>query len=59
MELIRRCCNFIDEFGIPITVFCRKINISTRAFYDWKSGKLTLSDNTLKRIENYIGKYGF
>ncbi len=59
MKLIRRCCNFIDEFGVPITTFCRKINISTRAFYDWKRGKLNLSENTLKRIENYIGKYGF
>jgi predicted transcriptional regulator len=59
MELVKRCCKFIAELGIPITVFCRKINISTQSFYDWKSGKLNLSANTLKRIENYIGKYGF
>lgn len=59
MELIKRCCNFIDEFGIPITVFCRKISISTKAFYDWKNGKLNLSDNTLTRIDNYLKTYNF
>lgn len=59
MELIKRCCNFINEFGIPVTVFCRKVNISTKAFYDWQKGKLNLSSQTLERIETYIDKYGF
>ncbi len=59
MKLINRCIRFLETLGIPTTVFCRNVKISPTAFYSWKNGNLTLSDSTLERIEDYIGKYGF
>jgi len=59
MELINRCIRFLKTLGIPTTVFCRNVEISPTAYYSWKNGNLTLSDNTLERIKNFIEKYGF
>lgn len=54
-----RIDNFLTELQVPVTKFCRRINISTQALYDWRKGKLNLSDSTLKRIDEYLAKYGF
>lgn len=59
MTLPERCFSFIHELGIPITQFCKRINLSRTCLYDWKNGKIKLSDNTIKRIEEYLTKYGF
>lgn len=37
MELSERLQKFLDELGVPATVVCRKINLSTRALY-YQSG---------------------
>ena len=50
---------FLNEFGMPITVFCKKIEISPGYFYKWKVGKVNFSEETLQRISNYLSKYGF
>lgn len=54
-----RIDNFLSELQVPVTKFCKKINLSTQSLYDWRKGKLNLSDSTLKRIDNYLTKYGF
>lgn len=59
MDLKDRCKKFTHELGIPITRFCRNINISTMAYYSWQSDDLKLAESTLKRINEYLSKYGF
>lgn len=54
-----RVQKFIDEFDMPITVFCRKIELTPDSYYKWKKGQLNLSEKTLQRISDYITKYGF
>lgn len=54
-----RVKNFIDEFEMPITVFCRKIKISTASYYKWKDHIFEFSDETTERISDYLKKYGF
>lgn len=59
MKLIERCNNFLNELGVPVAVFCRKVNISPTAYYMWRAGQLRLSDDTLNRIDDYLSKYNF
>ena len=59
MTLPERCLNFIQELGVPVTQFCKRINLSRTSLYDWKNGKIQLSAGTIKRIEEYLTKYGF
>ena len=59
MSLITRCQRFLEEFGIPVTVFCKKVELSTPSFYKWRNGELNLSDATLERIDTYLAKYNF
>lgn len=59
MTLIERSKKFLDEMEIPMTVFARKVSLSPQAIYSWRSGKLILSDAALKRIDDYLTKYGF
>lgn len=59
MSLIIRCQRFLEELGIPVTVFCKKVELSTPSFYKWRNGELNLSDATLERIDGYLSKYGF
>lgn len=50
---------FINELGIPVTVFSRKVGISRVAYVRWQIGDLNLSQQTEKRISDYLSKYGF
>ena len=59
MELKFRCCDMINELGLPTTRFCKNINLSTRCYYDWQNGKLKLSEERLKKIDQYLKKYNF
>lgn len=54
-----RVKNFIDEFEMPITIFCRKVKLSTASYYKWKDGLFEFSDETSERVSNYLKKYGF
>lgn len=58
-QLKDRIDNFLTELQVPVTKFCKRINLSTQSLYDWRKGKLNLSDSTLKRIDEYLAKYGF
>lgn len=57
--LRKRVKNFIEELEMPITVFCRKVNLSTASYYKWKDGIFEFSDETAERVSNFIKKYGF
>lgn len=50
---------FLNEFEMPITVFCKKIEISSGYFYKWRVGKVNFSEEALQRISDYLSKYGF
>jgi hypothetical protein len=45
--------------GVPVTAFCRSVNILPTAFYSWKNGTIKLSDTTLTRIDEYLKNYNF
>lgn len=49
----------LDELGIPVTKFCRNINLSTFTYYEWRKGNLELSDERIKAIDAYLAKYNF
>jgi len=59
MSVMERCQRMLDELGIPVTKFCRNINLSTFAFYEWKKGNMKLSDERMKAIDAYLTKYNF
>jgi len=59
MTLQERCKKFMDELGIPVTSFCRRIDLSLSGYYGWKTGEIKLSQATLERIDSYLKHYGF
>ena len=59
MDLITRSQNMIDELGVSITAFCRKVGISTSYFYACKKGTLNFSKEVEERINDYLTKYKF
>ncbi len=46
----------LHDIGIPATIFCRKMQISTAAYYRWLHGDLKLSAEKEQNIRNYIYK---
>lgn len=46
----------LHEVGIPITTFCKKINLSTAAYYRWQHDDLRLSKVKEDSIRRYINK---
>lgn len=42
--------------GIPITVFCNRMSISTAAYYRWQHNDLKLSTKTEDKIRKYVNK---
>lgn len=59
MNLVERCQRMFDELGVPVTSFCRKVNISPSYFYACKRGTMSFSKAVEKRINDYLVKYGF
>lgn len=59
MKLEERCEQFIKALGIKVTEFCTNVGIGRTTYYIWKNGDLKLSDTTLKRIDEYLQKFGY
>ena len=59
MTLADRCDCFVKALGIPVTQFCKRIELSRTCLYNWRNGKLRLSQATLDRIDQYLKCYGF
>lgn len=58
-QLKERSKKFIEEFEMPITVFCKHVGFSTRSWYFWIKDQLSFASATLDKIDNYLSKYGF
>lgn len=58
-NLLERCEHFISELGVSKSKFCRNVQISESSYYAWRTGHLTLSEETLKRIDEYLKNYNF
>ena len=58
-NLIARCEKLLHELGISKTSFCKRIDLSTSAYYVWKSGTLKLAEETEGRISNFLEGFGF
>ena len=59
MDLVERCENMMKEIGIPVTEFCRRVEISPSCFYRWRAGEIKPGENTLARIEAWVSRFGF
>ena len=58
-QLCKRCTKMMDDVGISKTSFCKRIALSTSAFYVWKAGNLELSKTTLDRIDTFLARFGY
>lgn len=54
-----RCSKFLNELKLPATRLCRLVDLSASSFYKWQRGDLRLSENTLKRIDDCLARFGF
>jgi transposase-like protein len=50
-DLKRRCKTMIATTEVPVSKFCRRIGISSTAYYRWQNGDLQLGEKTLKAIQ--------
>lgn len=57
MNLQKQTRKVLKDVGIPVSVFCRRLQISDTAFYRWQNMDLKLSAETENRIQNYINKF--
>ena len=57
MDIRKLTREVLAKIGIPVTRFCRAIDISSATYYRWLAGDLKLSDETESRIKNYINKF--
>lgn len=57
--LRERVKKFINEFGIPITVFSKNVNISPASYHKWIRGAFEFSEERAEKISQYLEKYGF
>lgn len=57
IELKEKVSSFFSAVAMPKSEFCRRIEISPQALYCWQHDKLNLSDDTLKRIDDFLAKY--
>lgn len=58
-NLRERINDFLAEFGIPATAFCKRVNISYSAYQNWKRNTQKFSQSTEDRISEYLAKYNF
>lgn len=46
----------LNKIGIPVSVFCQKMNISQTAYYRWIHDDLKLSAEKENKIKKYVIK---
>lgn len=56
METKAKIFEIVKESGIPTTTFCKKIGLSTTAFYRWLKNDLKLSDEKEQTLRMYVRK---
>ena len=57
MNLQKQTRKVLKDVGIPVSVFCRRLQISDTAFYRWQNYDLKLSEETENRIQEYINQF--
>ena len=59
-DLLReRTKRFITEIELPIAKFAKKIGFSRELYYRWIKGDFDFSMEKVKKIDEYLRKYGF
>lgn len=59
IDLKTRAKTFLEELGIPVTAFARRVELSESSVRHWIGGYYILSQKNLDRIDAYLSKYGF
>ena len=54
-ELLERIHTLMKEKGITEQQFCDAIRVNKSTYYRWRSGKMSISVPTIKRISEYFG----
>lgn len=54
-----RVKTFLDELGVPVTAFARRVGLSESSVRHWLGDHLELSKRNLDKIDAYLTKYGF
>lgn len=57
--ILDRIERITKELGVPMTKLCRNMDITPHSIYAWKKGEINLKPETVKRIDDYLSKYGF
>ena len=58
-ELVSRCNRFFIEVELPVTVFCRKLSMSTSTFYRWRKGELDITRDRMREIDGFLRRYNY
>lgn len=56
MDIREQTKKTLQEVGIPTTTFCKRMQISTAAYYRWLHKDLRLSEEKENKIKKYINK---
>ena len=54
MELKERTKRFLDDTGAPVTVLCKRLNISTTYYYKWMLNEVKFSGALIDRLTKYL-----
>lgn len=57
--LIKRCEDFINEVGVRVDRFCENAGIGKTTYYQWKKGKIEISDNIKLKVHTYLNRFGY
>ena len=58
-ELMKRCEKFFSEVELPVSVFCRKLNMSSSTCYRWRKGELDITQDRMRAIDNFLARYNY
>lgn len=59
MTTKERCLSFISDLNLPVSRFCKNVEIFPTAYYRWQQDDLRLSENTENRIKNFLEQFGY
>ncbi len=54
MDLKERVKMFMSDTGAKLSVFCRKVQISSTYYYAWMRGEIEPSESMGERIRTYL-----
>ncbi|MCM1253242.1 MAG: hypothetical protein NC321_10505 [Clostridium sp.] len=54
MDLKERVKMFMNDTGAKLSVFCRKVQISSTYYYAWMRGEIEPSESMSDRIRVYL-----